>query len=66
VVDLRMLPDDQLTPMFYAVIEATEGAIVNALLSAETMTGRDGHTAHRLEHDRLLEVMERYGRRAES
>ena len=43
--------------LFDAVIEATEEAIVNALIAAETMTGRDGVTAHALPHDRLLEVM---------
>ena len=48
--------------LFDAVIEATEEAIVNALVAAETMTGRDGMTAHALPHDRLLEVMARYGR----
>jgi D-aminopeptidase len=61
-VALRMIPDEHLTPMFYAVIEATEQAILNALLAARTMTGRDGHTAHALDHDRLAELMARYGR----
>jgi D-aminopeptidase len=60
-IDLRMVPDEHLTPMFYAVIEATEQAILNALLTARTMTGRDGHTAHTLDSDRLAEVMARYG-----
>ena len=41
-------------------VEATEEAIVNALVAAETMTGRDGAVAHRLDHDRLLEIMARY------
>ena len=50
------------TPCSTRVIEATEEAIVNALVAAETMTGRDGVTAHALPHDRLLEVMARYGR----
>ena len=52
------------TPLFDGAIEATEEAIVNALVAAETMTGRDGITAHALPHDRLLEVMARYGRAA--
>jgi D-aminopeptidase len=56
------LADDHITELFYAVIEATEEAIVNALLAAETMTGRDGHTAHRLDPERLVEIMRRYGR----
>jgi D-aminopeptidase len=59
---LEALADEHITELFYAVIEATEEAIVNALLSAETMTGRDGHTAHRLDPERLAEVMRRYGR----
>lgn len=42
--------------------EATEEAIVNALVAAETMTGRDDITGERLPHDRLVEVMRRLGR----
>lgn len=59
-VAVDMLPDTAITPLFWAVIEATEEAILNALCSAETMTGRDGVTAHALPHDRLVEVVERY------
>jgi D-aminopeptidase len=59
---VSMVVDAQIDPLFEATVEATEEAIVNALLAAETMTGRDGVTAHALPHDRLLEVMERYGR----
>ena len=43
-------------------VEATEAAIVNALLAAETMVGRDGITAHALPHDRLIEIMAAHGR----
>ncbi len=57
VWDVRMLSNDALDPLFYAAIEATEQAIVNALLAAQTMTGRDGITAHRLPPDRLAEVL---------
>ncbi|MFN8628774.1 MAG: hypothetical protein U0838_00160 [Chloroflexota bacterium] len=42
--------------MFRAAVEATEAAIVNALLAGETMTGRDGITAHKLP-DRLIDIM---------
>jgi D-aminopeptidase len=56
-----MLSDDRITELFYAVIEATEEAIINALLTAETMAGRDGNTAYRLDPDRLVEIMRRYG-----
>jgi D-aminopeptidase len=47
-VDLRALPHDRLSPLFAAVAEATEEAILNALLAAGDMTGRDGITAHGL------------------
>ena len=57
-----VLANAELNPLFYAAIDATEEAIVNALLSAETMTGRDGATAHALPHDALLEIMQRFGR----
>jgi D-aminopeptidase len=62
--DVTALTDTYLSPLFWATIEATEEAILNALLTAETMTGRDGVIAHALPHDRLLEVMARYGREA--
>ena len=52
-VNLSMLPNAQMNALFEATVEATEEAIVNALVAAETMTGRDGVTAHRLPHDRL-------------
>jgi D-aminopeptidase len=60
--DVRATGDDVIDLLFDATIEATEEAIVNALVGARTTTGRDGITAHALPHDRLLEVMNRYGR----
>jgi D-aminopeptidase len=60
--DVTMLPDGAISPLFWGAIEATEEAILNALVAAETMTGRDGITAHALPHDRLLAIMARYGR----
>jgi D-aminopeptidase len=61
-VPLRALVDTALDPLFEATVEASEEAIVNALVAAETMTGRDGVTAHRLPHDQLVEVMRAAGR----
>lgn len=58
-VDVKMLANAYITPLFDAVVEATEEAIVNALLGAETMQGRDGVTAHRLDPERLLQVLAR-------
>ncbi len=63
-IEVRMVPDRAIDPLFDATIEATEEAIVNALVAAETMVGRDGVTAHALPVDRLLETMARYGRPA--
>jgi D-aminopeptidase len=60
---IAMLPEGAISDLFWAAIEATEEAILNALVAAETMTGRDGITAHALPHDALVEVMTRYGRR---
>jgi D-aminopeptidase len=57
VISLRMLSDSEITPFYDAVIEATEEAILNALLAAETMTGRDGNTVHALEPELLVEVL---------
>ena len=59
---VEMLPDDAITPLFWGVIEATEESILNALVAADTMVGRDGITAHALPHDRLVETMTKYGR----
>ena len=58
---IEMLDDDHITPLFWAAIEATEEAVLNALLAAETMSG-NGVTFHALPADRLLEIMARYGR----
>ena len=56
---VRMTPNESIDPLFYAAIEATEGAIVNALLAAETMTGR-GATVHAIDPDALGEILARY------
>ena len=58
---LTMVADNRMDPLFYAAIEATEAAIVNALLAAETITGRGGATAHALTEERLLDAMARLG-----
>jgi D-aminopeptidase len=58
-VELRMLSDGEITPLYAAVIDATEEAILNALLAAETMTGRDGRTVYALDADVLRETLRR-------
>lgn len=59
---VTMLADQNMTFLYDAVVDATEEAIVNALVAATTMTGRDGITAYALPHDRLVEVLRTYGR----
>jgi L-aminopeptidase/D-esterase-like protein len=62
----ELLANESLDPLFAATVEATEEAIVNALVAAETMTGADGVTVHALPHDRLREVLRRYNRLQEA
>jgi D-aminopeptidase len=59
---LRMLSNNHINPLFDAVVEATEEAILNAMLQAGTVVGRDGITAHGLDGHRLVEVMRGYAR----
>jgi D-aminopeptidase len=59
---VTMLPDTAMSELFWGAIESTEEAICNALVAAETLTGRDGITAHALPHDDLVAVMSAYGR----
>lgn len=62
---VRMHPNEALDTLFHAAIEATEEAIVNALLAAETMTGRDGVTVEALAPEALADALARHGRPAE-
>jgi D-aminopeptidase len=54
------LPNDQLDPLLQAVVQATEEAVVNALVAGETMVGIDGHTVYGLPTERLLQVLRKY------
>ncbi|MBN1222414.1 MAG: P1 family peptidase [Candidatus Aminicenantes bacterium] len=64
IIEVDMLPNDRLSPLFLATVQATEEAIVNALVAAETMTGINGNTVHSLPHDRLVKALEKYNRLA--
>ena len=57
-VTVRTLPNERMTPLFYAAAEATEAAILNALLAAGTVTGRDGITAQGLTPELLLGALD--------
>ena len=62
---LTMLPNDSLDPIFLATVQATEEAVVNAMVAADTMTGIDNHRVIALPHDRLREVLKKYNRLAQ-
>jgi D-aminopeptidase len=64
IATVTMLPNERITPLFNATVQATEEAIVNALVAAETMTGVDDHTVYALPHDRLKDVLRKYNRLA--
>lgn len=61
---VSMLPNERINPLFEATVSATEEAIINALLAADTMTGADDLTVYGLPHDRLREILRKYHRLA--
>src|SRR5881409_414285 len=62
LAQVAMLANDQITPLFEATVQATEEAIINAMLAAQTMTGADDVTLYALPHDRLREILPKYNR----
>jgi L-aminopeptidase/D-esterase-like protein len=62
LVNTVRVNDERIDDLFQATIEATSEAVLNALVAAETTVGRDGNTAYALPHDRLREIMRKYGR----
>jgi L-aminopeptidase/D-esterase-like protein len=62
VAQLMMLPNERINSLFRAAVEATEEAIVNAMVAAETMTGINGNTAHMIPHKRLRTILRKYKR----
>jgi len=61
-VKVAMLANERLDPLFEATVQATEEAILNALVAGKTMVGRDDHKVIALPHDRLREVLKKYNR----
>jgi L-aminopeptidase/D-esterase-like protein len=62
IAQVAMLLNNEITPLFNATALATEEAIINALVAAQTLTGADGRAAYALPHDRLREVLAKYHR----
>lgn len=61
-VDLKMIPNERIDPIFGATVQATEEAIVNAMIAAQTMTGIENHRVVALDHEKLRAVLKKYNR----
>jgi D-aminopeptidase len=64
-VQLTMLPNDRMDPIFSATVQATEEAVINAMVAAETMTGINDHKVIALPHEKLRAVLKKYNRLAQ-
>ncbi len=62
VTDVKMLANDVMDPLFEATVEATEEAIINAMVASPTMIGVDGHKVIGLPHEQLRQVLRKYNR----
>jgi L-aminopeptidase/D-esterase-like protein len=65
VVNIKMLPNGAIDPIFAATVQATEEAIINAMVAADTMTGIENHQVIGLPHDQLRAVLKKYNRLVE-
>ena len=61
---VETMPNDRMDPIFIGVVEATEEAVVNALIDNQSMTGRDNHHVDALPHDRVRKLLRKYHRLA--
>lgn len=59
---ITMLPNDDINPVFLATVQATEEAVINAMVAAKTMTGVNGRTVVALPHEQLREILQKYNR----
>jgi D-aminopeptidase len=62
IANIQMLPNARINPLFLATVNATEEAIVDAMVAAKTMTGVDGHTSVALPHNQVREILRKYHR----
>jgi L-aminopeptidase/D-esterase-like protein len=62
ITDVQMLPNELMSDIFLATVQATEEAIVNALVAAKTMTGINNSKVHAIPHDRLKAALSKYNR----
>lgn len=59
---VKALDNESLNPLFEATVQATEEAVVNAMMAARTMTGINGNTVYAIPQDRLVEILAKYNR----
>jgi D-aminopeptidase len=62
VVSVKQFPNDQITPLVEGTVQAVEEAIINALVAADTMEGINGNISYALPHDKVIELLRKYGR----
>ena len=62
LANLKMFPNEMINPFFEAVAQATEESIVNSMIAAETMEGRDENKVYSIPHDRLIAILKKYNR----
>jgi D-aminopeptidase len=62
VVNVKQFPNDQMNPLFEATVQAVEEAIINAMVAADTMEGINGNKTYALPHDKVIELLKKYGR----
>lgn len=62
ITQVTMIPNGRINPIFYATVQATEEAMLNAMLGADTMTGANDVRVYALPTDRLMAAMRKYGR----
>ena len=60
--EVTVLSNSQISRLFQATVDATEEAIINAMVAAETMVGRDGNRSEAIPHDRLREILQAFNR----
>ena len=58
--NVEIFPNDLITPLFEATVQAVEESIINAMVAAETMTGNNGNTSYAIPHDKLVDALKKY------
>jgi L-aminopeptidase/D-esterase-like protein len=62
VKQVSMLPNDRMDPLFLAIVQCVEEAVINAMIAAETMTGINDFTVQAIPHQQLQDVLKKYNR----